>query len=190
MPLFPSGEAVPEVKDDGLEPMAIVGMACRFPGDATSPQTFYDMLEKGRSAWSEVPKDRFNVESYYHPYGARSGTMSTKSAHFMKEDPAAFDAPFFSFSKEEATATDPQLRILMEVAVESLMNAGILLDQLVGSSTSCFVGSSSADYNAVSGRDIDNVLLYQAIGGGNAMLSNRISHFFDLRGASLTLYLY
>ena len=178
---------MPQAGEDGLEPMAIVGMSCRFPGEATSPQKFYDMLLNGRSAWSEIPKDRFNIDSYWHPYNARSGTMSTKGAHFMKEDPAVFDAPFFSMSGAEATATDPQLRILLEVAFESLENAGIPLEQLVGSKTSCFVGSSSADYNAVSGRDIDDVPLYQAIGGGNAMLSNRISHFFDLRGHSMTL---
>ena len=176
-----------EPEQDALEPMAIVGMSCRFPGDASSPQGFYEMLVKGRSAWSEIPKDRFNIDAYYHPYNARSGTMSTKGAHFMTQDISAFDAPFFSMSSAEATATDPQLRILLEVAFESLENAGIPLDQLVGSKTSCFVGSSGADYNAVAGRDIDDVPLYQAIGGGNAMLSNRISHFFDLRGHSMTL---
>ena len=187
MPHFQSDMPPSGVEQDALEPMAIVGMACRFPGDATSPENFYEMLSKGRSAWSEIPKDRFNIDAYYHPYNARVGTMSTKGAHFMKDDISAFDAPFFSMSSAEATATDPQLRILLEVAFESLDSAGIPLASLVGSDTSCFVGSSSADYTAVSGRDIDDVPLYQAIGGGNAMLANRISHFFDLRGHSMTL---
>ena len=187
MPYLQPPKAAPQVEEDGLEPMAIVGMSCRFPGDATNAQNFYEMLSKARSAWSKIPEDRFNVDAYWHPYNARSGSMSTKGAHFMKEDVSVFDAPFFSMSGAEATATDPQLRILLEVAFESLENAGIPMDQLVGSKTSCFVGSSSADYNAVAGRDIDDVPLYQAIGSGNAMLSNRISHFFDLRGHSMTL---
>lgn len=79
--------------DDLSTPVAIVGMACRFPGDATSPQAFYDMLANGRSAWGEVPKNRYNIDSYWHPNKERIGTTSARGAHWMKEDPAVFDAP-------------------------------------------------------------------------------------------------
>ena len=88
-----AGVSAPSVEKDAQAPMAIVAMACRFPGEATSSASFWDMLCKGRSAWSEVPKNRFNVESFWHPNNNRSGTMTTKAGNFMTEDPAAFDAP-------------------------------------------------------------------------------------------------
>ena len=112
------GVAAPEVEPDKHAPMAVVAMACRFPGDATSAASFWDMLVRGRSAWSEIPKNRFNVENFRHPNNFRSGTMTTASGHFMKDDPAVFDAPFFSMSAPEAIATDPQLRMMLETAYE------------------------------------------------------------------------
>jgi len=78
---------------DAMKPIAVVGMACRFPDDATCPSAFYDMLANSRSAWSEVPKNRFNVDSYYHPSNTRIGSTNTKGAHWVKQDPAVFDAP-------------------------------------------------------------------------------------------------
>ena len=80
-------------QQDAISPIAIVGMACRFPGDATSPTRFLDMLTKGRAAWSEIPKDRYNLEAFYHPDGARQGTTNARGGHFMKEDLGLFDAP-------------------------------------------------------------------------------------------------
>ena len=77
---------------DACKPIAIVGMACRFPGDATSPTRFFDMLTKGRAAWSEIPKDRYNVDAFWHPNGARQGTTTSRGGHFLKEDLGLFDA--------------------------------------------------------------------------------------------------
>ena len=88
-----NGTGGPQAQQDDIKPIAIVAMACRFPGDATSPARFYDMLSQGRAAWSEVPKDRFNADAYYHPSNARSGTMTAKGGHFMTEDVSVFDAP-------------------------------------------------------------------------------------------------
>lgn len=73
--------------------IAIIGAGCRFPGDATSPGAFFDMLIKGRSAWSEIPKDRFNVDAFYHPSYERQGSICTRSGYFLKDDVALFDAP-------------------------------------------------------------------------------------------------
>ena len=78
---------------DKTTPIAIVGAGCRFPGDATSPSAFYEMLSKGRAAWSEVPKERYSIEQYYHPFNNRAGTTNSKGAHFLREDPGLFDAP-------------------------------------------------------------------------------------------------
>ena len=80
-------------EQDALEPIAIVGVACRFPGDATSPQSFFDMLARGRAAWSEVPTDRYSIDSFYHPNGSRQGTTTSRGGHFLKEDLGLFDAP-------------------------------------------------------------------------------------------------
>lgn len=91
------------MEDDMVKPVAVVGMACRFPDDATSPDAFYEMLANGRAAWSEVPENRFKIDSYYHPNGGRVGTTQARGAHWMKEDPALFDAPVSSFSPRYRT---------------------------------------------------------------------------------------
>ena len=78
---------------DKMQPVAVVGMACRYPDDATSPEDFFKMLSEGRSAWSEVPKDRYKIDSYYHPDKGRMGGTRSKGAHWMKEDISRFDAP-------------------------------------------------------------------------------------------------
>ena len=87
-----NGTVVPG-EQDANAPIAIVGMACRFPGDATSPTRFFDMLAKGRAAWSEIPKDRYNVDAFWHPNHGRQGTTASRGGHFMKEDLGLFDAP-------------------------------------------------------------------------------------------------
>ena len=80
------------VAQDGGD-IAIVGMGCRFPGDAKSPKEFFEMLLKGRSGWSEVPDDRFNVDAYWHPSYERHGTIVSRGGHFLQEDIGLFDAP-------------------------------------------------------------------------------------------------
>jgi acyl transferase domain-containing protein len=82
---------------DKMKPVAVVGMVCRYPGDASSPEAFFKMLAEGRSAWSEVPKDRYNIESYYHPSKDRMGATRSRGAHWMKEDVSVFDAPVWEF---------------------------------------------------------------------------------------------
>lgn len=181
----PNGSASGEVDRDG--PIAIVGMACRFPGDATSPTKFWEMLSKGRAAWSEIPANRYSKDAYSHPNGARAGVHTARGGHFVKGDVGAFDANFFSMSAAEATALDPQVRLLLEVAYESLENAGIPLSHVAGGNASCYVGCSSKDYDALVGADIDDTPLYQAIGSGYSMMANRVSHFFDVHGPSMTL---
>jgi len=75
------------------EDIAIIGLACRFPGDAVSPSAFFNMLLKGRDAWSKTPSDRFNVDSFYHPSPARQGSTVVRGGYYLKEDVALFDAP-------------------------------------------------------------------------------------------------
>lgn len=88
-------------------PIAIVGMGCRFPQDATSPEKLWDMILRKQSARTDIPSDRFNVDAFYHPDSDRNGMMSNRGGHFLKQDMAAFDAPFFSISPAEAKSMDP-----------------------------------------------------------------------------------
>ncbi|KAH8588580.1 putative lovastatin nonaketide synthase [Bisporella sp. PMI_857] len=108
--------------EDKLEPIAIIGMSCRFPGEASSIKGFWDLISNARSAWTEVPANRFNVDSYYHPSPERQGAVIARGGYFMKEDPGLFDAPFFSMTSTEAAGTDPQQRWLLEVAYEAFEN--------------------------------------------------------------------
>ncbi|EHK97083.1 putative Lovastatin nonaketide synthase [Glarea lozoyensis 74030] len=119
------------------EPIAIIGMSCRFPGDADTPQGFWDLLSRGESAWGKVPKDRFNVDNYYHPSPERAGAITATSGFFVKEDVSKYDASFFSMTSAEAAGTDPQQRILLEVTYEAFENAGISLKAIAGTASSC-----------------------------------------------------
>lgn len=103
-------------------PIAIVGLAGRFPGDAENPQKLWDMLAQGRSALSKIPADRFNVDAFYHPHNERQGTINVDKAHFMQRDIEAFDAPFFNMPLAEAKAMDPQQRMALECTYEALEN--------------------------------------------------------------------
>ena len=103
-------------------PIAVVGVAGRYPGDASNPERLWELLTEGRSAYSEIPKDRFNIDAFYHPQPERQGTMNNRGGHFLKEAPDAFDAPFFSITPNEAKSMDPQQRMCLEVAYEALEN--------------------------------------------------------------------
>lgn len=112
----------PYVGHDGdvVMPIAIVGVGGRFPGDAGSPQKLWDLVAQGRSALTDIPKDRFNIDAFYHPHNERQGSLNVRGAHFMDSDVSAFDAPFFSITQEEAKAMDPQQRMALECTYEAL----------------------------------------------------------------------
>ncbi|KAH7357484.1 reducing polyketide synthase [Pyrenochaeta sp. MPI-SDFR-AT-0127] len=168
-------------------PIAIVGLACRFPGDATSPSKLWDLLKEGRDAYSPRT-DRWNPDAFYHPNSSRLGTIPTKGGHFLKQDPYVFDAAFFNITATEALALDPKQRIAMEVAYEALENAGMPLRKVAGSQTACFMGSAMADYRDSMTRDFGFAPKYQILGTSEEMVSNRISHFLDIHGPSATIH--
>ncbi|TFB04979.1 Asperfuranone polyketide synthase [Trichoderma ghanense] len=169
------------------EPIAIIGMSSKFAGDATNTDKLWQMLAEGRSGWTEFPASRFRSEGVYHPNNERLNTTHVKGAHFLQEDVGLFDAAFFSYSSETASSLDPQYRLQLESAYEALENAGIPLTQIAGSNTSVFTGVFVHDYRDALLRDADNLPRLMATGTGVPMMSNRISHFFDLRGASMTI---
>ncbi|KAL4895333.1 hypothetical protein BDV59DRAFT_173712 [Aspergillus ambiguus] len=171
----------------GSEPIAIIGLSCKFAGDAASPEKLWRLLEGGRSAWSEIPLSRFNSQGAYHPRREKLSTSHVRGGHFLEEDLGLFDAAFFNFSTETASTLDPQFRLQLESVYEALENAGLPLSQVAGSNTSVFAGTFFHDYRDALIRDEDNLPRSFITGIGSAMASNRISHFFDLRGASMTI---
>ncbi|KAA8646813.1 beta-ketoacyl [acyl carrier protein] synthase domain-containing protein [Aspergillus tanneri] len=164
------------------EPIAVVGMACRLPGHSDSPHKLWEFLMRNGVARTEVPESRFNLKGFYDGTD-RPRTMRSPGAMFMETvNPAEFDASFFNISPQEATAMDPQQRILLEVIYEGLESAGISLESIAGENYGCYVGAHTGDYWDVFSRDPDSRPPNAGIGGSATMLSNRVSHFLDIKG--------
>ncbi|PYH88158.1 ketoacyl-synt-domain-containing protein [Aspergillus ellipticus CBS 707.79] len=172
---------------DVPDAIAIIGFDLKFPQDADTPENFWKLLLEGRSAMTEVPADRWNIDAFYHPDPDRLDSMHSRGGHFVKEDLSRFDAPFFSMSSAEAAAVDPAQRSLLECTYHAFESAGIPIEAVSGSRTSCFVGSFSREYDAIVNRDPQIQARYAAVGLGMAMLANRLSWFYDMRGPSLAL---
>ncbi|PLB53305.1 ketoacyl-synt-domain-containing protein [Aspergillus steynii IBT 23096] len=169
------------------QPIAIVGMACRLPGEVTNADKLWDLLCEGHTGWSEVPESRFQEQSFYHPDSKRNGAFHTRGGHFLEEDISRFDAPFFNISPAAAKAMDPQIRLLLESAYEAFESSGMTLDQLRGTDTAAYVALYNRDYEKILMRDPEDLPFYFQTGNGEAMHSNRLSYFFDLHGPSFTL---
>ena len=107
---------------DPVTPIAVIGLAGRYPGDAANPEKLWELISNARSAMTEVPADRFNIDAFYHPYNERAGSINVRGGHYMKRDVDAFDAPFFSITPNEAKALDPQQRMALECTYEALEN--------------------------------------------------------------------
>ena len=131
-------------------PIAIVGMGCRFPGGSVTPEAYWKLLRDGGDALIEVPKERWDIDAFYHPDPDAEGKMYTRLGGFLKEPVDRFDPEFFSISPREAESMDPQQRLLLQVSWEALERAGVAPDSLIGSSTGVFVGINNLDF----GRDL------------------------------------
>ncbi|KAL9595035.1 MAG: hypothetical protein Q9219_006685 [cf. Caloplaca sp. 3 TL-2023] len=173
--------------EDRMEPVAIIGFSARMPQDAETPESFWRMLCEGRSTRTPIPKDRFNVDAFYHSDPERVDATNVRSGNFIKGNIATFDAPFFAIQPAEVESMDPQQSLLLEESYKALENAGITMGSIAASSTSVYVGSSSRDYEALLFRDPEVPAKYVATGIGTALLANRISWFYDLRGPSISL---
>ena len=169
------------------EPIAIVGGACRFSGDANSPSKLWELLEKPRNVRREIPDNRFNIQGFYHPNYAHHGHFNVKHSYMLNDDPTVFDAGFFGINPLEARAMDPQQRLLLETVYEAIESGGQTIEGLQGSDTAVYAGVMTADYEAMLLRDLDVAPTYVAVGTSRAVLSNRISYFFDWHGASVTM---
>ncbi|KAL2698592.1 hypothetical protein AAEP93_009980 [Penicillium crustosum] len=169
------------------EPIAIVGSACRFPGDATTPSKLWDLLKAPRDVLNEIPESRFNTKAFYHPDGLHHGTTNVRHSYLLSDDHRLFDAQFFGTKPVEANSIDPQQRLLLETVYEGLETSGIPMEKLQGSNTGVYVGLMTNDYADMLGRDVQNFPTYFASGTARSILSNRVSYFFDWRGPSMTI---
>ena len=169
------------------EPIAIVGSGCRFPGSSNSPSSLWELLKNPRDVSKEITDDRFELQGYYHPKGSHHGTTNVQRSYLLDEDVRVFDATFFNISPNEADSIDPQQRLLMEVVYEALEAGGHSIESLRGSDTAVHVGTMSVDYNDILIRDIESMPTYFSTGTSRAILSNRISYFFDWHGPSMTI---
>ncbi|HEX2569028.1 MAG TPA: type I polyketide synthase [Polyangia bacterium] len=180
----PSGiEVPPSVRP--AEPVAIIGMACRFP-QADSPAALWRLLAEGRDAVIEVPPSRWKNEDLYDPDPAAIGKTNTRWGGIL-DNVDLFDAPFFGISPREARHLDPRQRIMLELTWEALEDAGILPHTLAGGRTGVFAAVLSNDYSEILFSDLTRVDAYSGSGVANSIVSNRVSHFFDFRGPSLSV---
>ncbi|KAL1795381.1 hypothetical protein ACET3X_007197 [Alternaria dauci] len=169
------------------EPIAIIGSACRFPGGASSPSKLWDLLKEPRDVLTDIPKERLVLSNFYNKDGSFHGSTNVKNkSYLLSEDIRAFDAPFFQINALEAESMDPAQRILLETVYEAMEAAGSV-DDVRGSQTSVFVGLMTADWWDLQMRDTEILPTYAATGTARSIVANRISYFFDLKGASMTI---
>jgi amino acid adenylation domain-containing protein len=168
------------------EPIAIVGMGCRFPGEADDPEAFWRLLEAGGDAIVEVPRERWDVDAFFDPAPATPGKMSTRWGGFLRSVDG-FDAAFFGISPREALRMDPQQRLLLEVAWEALEDAGLTRERLAGSRTGVFAGACSSDYGWMQFADPADIDAYTGTGTSGSILAGRLAYFLDLRGPTVAI---
>ena len=169
------------------EPIAIVGSACHFAGDVDSPSKLWDLLRQPRDVRNEIPDSRFSAKGFYHPNSTHHGHSNVMHSYLINDDPSTFDAEFFGINSVETKAMDPQQRVLLETVYEAIESAGMTLKGLQGSDTGVYAGVMCGDYEAMQLRDLDAAPTYFAVGTSRAILSNRISYFFNWHGASITV---
>ena len=169
-------------------PIAIVGMACRFPGGVDSPAAYWDALSGRVDAVTEVPSDRFGDDAWFDADPAKPGTSYSRWGGFL-ESIDTFDAAFFGISRREAKHIDPQHRLLLEVAWEALEDGGQVPDRLAGTNTGVFVGVSTRDYVDIQVLPHNRHRIDAHINAGTAvcMAANRLSYLLDVHGPSFSV---
>jgi polyketide synthase 5 len=169
-----------------VTPIAVIGMACRLPGGIDSPDLLWEALLRGDDLVTEVPPDRWDADEYYDPEPGVSGLSVTKWGAFL-DDVAGFDSEFFKIEEREATAIDPQHRLLLETSWEAIERAGLDPGSLSGSLTGVFMGLTHGDYLL---RTVDADALegpYAFTGNSFSLASGRVAYALGLHGPALTV---
>ncbi len=172
-----------QVEAEKKEAIAIIGMACRFPAGADTPDRFWNLLCAGVDAISEVPPDRWDRDRYYDPDPDKPGKMNIRHGGFL-ERVFDFDAAFFGIAPREACSLDPQQRLLLEVSWEALEHAGLAADRLVDQPVGVFVGLCSSDHLRLvsAATELD---AYMATGNMPSVPAGRLAYFFGFRGPAM-----
>jgi acyl transferase domain-containing protein len=173
------------LEQDRNEPIAVIGLGCRFPGGVSDAASFWELLRDGRDAIREVPPDRYDVDALYDPTPGTPGKVYSRFGGFL-DDLDLFAADFFHISPREAEVIDPQQRLALEVGWEALENAGRAHD-LAGSRTGVFLGVSMTDYGAAIARHALQDNAYYGSGNTLNSVPGRLSYAFGLRGPSLAV---
>jgi 3-oxoacyl-(acyl-carrier-protein) synthase/NADPH:quinone reductase-like Zn-dependent oxidoreductase/acyl carrier protein len=181
-------QRVEELDGRGREPIAIVGMACRFPGGADSPKDYWDLLLQRRDAVSEIPRERMDLDQVFDARPQIPGKTYSRWAG-MLDKPGDFDAEFFGISPREAVGMDPQQRLLLEVSWEALENAGISPKSLAGQQVGVFIGITNSEYAQLLQKNIPRQQLTAYFLQGSALnaTAGRLSYFYGLNGPSMAI---
>jgi len=168
------------------EPIAIIGMSCRFPG-AENPEDFWKLLRSRTDAITPVPDDRWQTDEFYSADPQQPGKLYTREGGFVPH-PYDFDAPFFRIAPREAISLDPQQRLLLEVGWEALESAGLPADRLIGTQGGVFVGICSIDYwQQLLSRDRSQIDAYLTTGNTHSTASGRLAYLLGWTGPNLSI---
>ena len=171
--------------DPSAEPIAIIGMACRFPG-ANDPEAFWQVLRDGVDTIREVPEDRWPKQAFYDPDPSVPGKAISYWGGFL-DNIDQFDPFFFGISPIEAKYMDPQQRLLLELSCEALEDAGQVSAHLDGTKTGVFIGISINEYSHLQFSDPSLITSHSGTGSALSIAANRISYFFNFRGPSMAV---
>lgn len=167
------------------EPIAVIGMSCRFPG-ADNPEAFWQLLRDGVDMIREVPADRWNKQAFYHPDASMPGKAISYWGGFL-ENVDQFDPFFFGISPIEAKHMDPQQRLLLELSYEAFDDAAQIKEILDGSDTGVFVGISINEYSQIQLNNPTQIISHSATGSALSIAANRISYFYNFHGPSMAV---
>ncbi|HLF25326.1 MAG TPA: type I polyketide synthase [Anaerolineae bacterium] len=168
-------------------PIAVIGIGCRMPGGADSPEAFWQLLRNGVDAVTEVDNTRWDVDAYFDPDPNRPGKIASRWGGFLR-DVDQFDPQFFGIAPREAMSMDPQQRLALEVCWEALEHAGYAPDRLSGSATGVFMGICNGDYYQMQvASNRDGVNMYTATGSAHSVVSGRIAYVIGLRGPAVSV---